>query len=647
LIIRVWCFWLLLFSLSASCVAQGLPPVIFYTDLDSAPATGGEGRRDGAFLCIYGEHFGTTRGKSSVSIGGVEAAAYKLWSDPGDPYTPGHYAKACVQISHLAPAGNAPVRLTTSAGPSNSLPFQVRAGRVYFAGGHASEKDGDGTSDRPWPDVYKCLEKMSPGDVCYLADGTTLQSNGKYGAAIALESSGEAGKPKALVAYPGARVVVDNSRTPGGVRALTNLDPSADVSYWTVAGMVFDSAHMGIQLSRGKGLRLVDNEILCTGDHCYGYDAGLVIGGPGVNVSDVTVLGNRVDNVGCREDKNYQASAHPCAWVPTGKVTISTSGATWKLSQWTSSFGSGYVIEASGQMRRVVSCDPGCRSGKLDAPFSADLPEGTAWKFRFPSPPKFFHNVYFANANSVEFAWNEIDGKAGQACRGLLFHSTGGIDAHDLLVHDNAIHDTVCDCLAFGTVDPGKGPVSAYNNTLYNCGIASAMVKQSSFAGVYVSNDEDCMLNPDRSGQVQFYNNTIFNAGSGGDPGNNNACFALRTSLSRRHGTAGLSLLNNACVQAGVNNQTYVSATGTDASGRPGSSFISGSFNNCYGAEGGCPSELSSSLNADPAFLDARGGNFRLAPKSPLRGVGPTAKASTDQDGRQRGEKSSLGAFQQ
>jgi hypothetical protein len=626
-------------------LAQSNPPVIFYTDLNSAPPTGGEGDKDGAFLCVYGEHFGGVRGSSSIGIGGVQQTTYKLWADTGAPYKPGHYAKACVQISHQTPLGTTTIHLTTKMGTSNGLPFHVRQGKVYFVAPDGSDRTGDGSSEHPWMSIRHCQDHMAAGDTCYVGNGVKVTSNDRYGAAIALTSSGQPGNPKALVAYPGATVLIDNNGSPGAARALTNLAPSDEINDWTIAGMVFDSVRLSVQLSRGRGLRLVDNDISCSGERCYGYDGGLVVGGPGVNLSDITVLGNRIHDVGCHEDRNYQTSAHPCAWLPTGKNTISSAGLTWTTSQWTSSFGPGSVIVANEQLRRIESCDPQCRSGRLDAPFVPDLPEGTTWKFRFPSPPKFFHNVYFASANSVEFAWNEIDGSQGRACRGLLFHSTGGMDEHDLNVHDNDIRDTVCDCIAFGTVDPHQGPVVAYNNTLHNCGSGSAVVQQSSFAGLYVSNDEDSIPNPERQGQVQFFNNTIYNAGLVGPSGSNNSCFALKTSSTRRHGTSGLWLLNNACIQPGDKGQSYFSSYGTDAAGRSAPSYVSGSNNNCYGVGAGCPEELSSSLTVAPDFLDAAAGNFRLAAKSLMKGAGAPSKALMDQDGRSRGDKPNVGAF--
>jgi hypothetical protein len=637
--------WVTVLICGAKCAAEMAGPTIFYTDIESGPRTGGEGGQDGAFVCLYGERFGNTRGSSLISLGGAQASDYKLWTDPGQPYRPGHYAKACAQISHMTPEGKVSVELTTSTGKSNSLTFTVRPGKVYFVAPKGGDVLGDGSGDHPWQTVKHCKSHMAPGDICYVREGTKLAANENYGAAIVLDSSGEPGKPKALLAYPGATVVVDNKATVGAIRALTNYDRTSNVSEWTIAGFIFDSVHSGVQIARGKDIRLVDNDIRCSGPYCYGFDGGLLIGGPGVSLSGISVLGNRIHNVGCHDDMDYHASKNPCQWIPAVRTAISTSGSTWKITLWPGNIGPGFVIEAGGELRRIQSCDPGCRSGRLDAPFSKDLPEGTSWKYRFPSPPKFFHSVYFGDTNSIEFAWNEIDGKEGQACRGLLFHSTAGHDMYDVHVHDNDIHDTVCDCVAFGTVDPNQGVVEAYNNTLYRCGTGSTTVQQSSFSGVYLSNDADCLPNPSRGGKVEVYNNTVYNAGSGGETGNNNSCFALKAFTIPQHGSASLELTNNACVQVGDNRQTYYNATGEDAvTHRPLSSFLSGSHNDCSGAGGKCPAELTDSLEVPGGFVSPNTGNFRLQLDSKLTGQGKASRARTDQDGMKR-DHPNVGAF--
>src|SRR6267154_3784239 len=55
-------------------------PRIFFSDLESAPNSGGENNR-GAFVTIYGRGFGVNRGASTVTIGGGAADSYPLWSD--------------------------------------------------------------------------------------------------------------------------------------------------------------------------------------------------------------------------------------------------------------------------------------------------------------------------------------------------------------------------------------------------------------------------------------------------------------------------------------------------------------------------------------------------------------------------------------
>ena len=643
---RLILFLLCLLSVRVSA-AQSAAPVLFYSDIDSGPRSGGEGDGDGAFVCLYGEHFGPSRGSSRITVGGTPEVNYKLWLDPGDAYRPGHYAKACGQISRSTPDGKSMVELTTAQGKSNPLPFTVRPGRIFFVAPRGSDFTGNGSDPHPWQTIKHCKSRMAPGDICYIRDGVTVTTNENYGTAVVLDTSGEPGKPKALVAYPGANVIVDNASALGAVRALTNYDRSGDISYWTVAGLSFNSAHVSFQILRGNGIRVVDNDVMCTGHYCYGYDAGLLVGGPGATTSGVTVLGNRVHDVGCRDDADYRSSAHPCNWFPvTTRITISSSGVIWKITQWPGSFGPGYVIEANGELRRIESCDPGCRSGKLDEPFTKDLPEGTTWKFRIPSPPKFFHSVYLGNTNSVEFAWNDVDGKRGQACRGVLFHSTASHDMYDIQVHDNAIHDTVCDCLAFGTVDPNQGPIEVYNNSLYRCGLGSATVQLSSFSGVYISNDADCLPNAKRGGRVQVFNNTVYNAGSGGESGNNNSCFAVKVVTTPAHGSAGLDLKNNACIQVGTNRQTYVTMSGADTiSWRPLPSYVTGIRNDCYGSGASCPPELSDSMSVPAGFVDVARDNFRLTPDSKLKGKGAPSKATIDQDGNPRGPHPNIGAF--
>jgi len=633
-------------GLSASTMhAEGARPVLFYTDLNSGPATGGENGVDGAFVCVYGENFGDKRGALRLLVGGVEVAAYKLWHDPGAPYQPGHYAKICGQISHLARLGTGSVQLKDPQALSNTLPFTVRTGRVYFVSPAGDDKTGNGSDHSPWLTIKQCKAKIAAGDICYIRQGVSVSSNEGYGAAMVLDSSGSPGMPKAIVAYPGARVILDNNAN--GSRGIFSFARMGHPSYWTVAGLVVNSNQMAIQLTAGAGVRIVDNDLTCTGHGCNAAEGGVTATGGTADLRDISFLGNRIHDVGCHDERDYKESAHPCGWIknsPKGS-RISTSGTTYMLTEWPGSFNPGTDIIANGQVRKILTLVRiGSQwTGRLDEPFVPDLPKETVYEYRFSSPIKLYHNVYFGYVHGLEFGWNEIDGK-GQACRGLQFHSTAAYDSYDLHIHDNLIHDTACDCLNFSTVDPSKGEVEVYNNVLYNCGTDSSQGMSSSFAGIYISNSpayrdptwwsprhhytandlidddiniEKCIspgtsghgrpgwnkqlkamtidndvvwisMGPAhrRSGQVQFFNNTIYNAGLGGQRNWNTACWALSATQSTTSPTIGLNATNNVCLQPNVNGQSYAFFNGFDSNHRQASTYVSGTNNLFYGLPG-------------------------------------------------------------
>src|SRR5688500_9309588 len=104
-------------TVSAIAWSQTLPPVIFFSDLEGGPNSGGENGA-GAHVTLYGKNFGSTRGASWVSIGGGTASAYPIWSD----------TKITIQLGFQARTGS--VVLTTAAGVSNGVPFTVRTGNI-------------------------------------------------------------------------------------------------------------------------------------------------------------------------------------------------------------------------------------------------------------------------------------------------------------------------------------------------------------------------------------------------------------------------------------------------------------------------------------------------------------------------------------
>jgi hypothetical protein len=62
--------------------AYAAAPVCMYQDVQSGPASGGEGG-NGVYLNIYGVNFGATQGSSTVAINGTPVAQYLYWgADP-------------------------------------------------------------------------------------------------------------------------------------------------------------------------------------------------------------------------------------------------------------------------------------------------------------------------------------------------------------------------------------------------------------------------------------------------------------------------------------------------------------------------------------------------------------------------------------
>lgn len=267
----------LLLSLQA-LPAQAQPPALFYTDLDSGPSSGGE-HGLGAYITLYGKHFGSTQGSSSVYVGEGRAAGYSLWSD----------TKIVIQPGAGVTSGDIVVR--TPAGRSNGVPFSVRPGSIFFV----STKGSDGSSgsfSSPWKTLLKARDTMQPGDITYAMDGVkqTEDDGQGWNAAILLRNGGKPGLPLAIVAYPGATVQVGAVGGPGnGIRSTGKGN-----GYWVFAGLTL-RGEAAVNAWDGNGWRVIANDISCpNGDGaagCFGASQS----------SHVKFLGNNVHDAGVQK----------------------------------------------------------------------------------------------------------------------------------------------------------------------------------------------------------------------------------------------------------------------------------------------------------------------------------------------------------
>jgi len=137
-----------------------------------------------------------------------------------------------------------------------------------------------------------------------------------------------------------------------------------------------------------------------------------------------------------------------------------------------------------------------------------------------------FQGVYFStDSNNVEMGWNLVENVHG--CRGVQVHSSPlgsggpsdptGHDQYSISIHDNTVHDTQCDGIIVDTVDPSQGPVSLYNNVIYNAGKGPGNPEES--GGWNCINIPGGTENgPNGSGTVEIFNNTLFACGTFANP---------------------------------------------------------------------------------------------------------------------------------
>ena len=254
-------------SASASAGTGGGAPApiggvsLFYTDLTSGPSAGGQDGK-GAFVTVHGNGFGDARNGATVTIGGGAAGGYPIWTSTRVTFQLGAAAKTGDVVVHLPGKGD-----------SNGLPFTVRAGNIFFV--TASGDDAkDGSFAHPWATIPQAKNGIQPGDVAYLGTsaGDTLaqtkqDDSSPYKCALGMSTndgsnSGTAALPKALVAYPGAKVTIGVES--GLQRGILTPAITGSFDYWVIAGLILRGEVEAVDLQGSNtGWRMIGNDISC------------------------------------------------------------------------------------------------------------------------------------------------------------------------------------------------------------------------------------------------------------------------------------------------------------------------------------------------------------------------------------------------
>ncbi len=397
-------------------------PVLFFSDLESGPDGGGENGH-GAYVTVRGRNFGTTRGGSTVSVGGGAVAAYPVWSD----------TRVTFQLGAAASTGS--IVLTTGNGTSNTLPFTVRSGSIYFVATSGSDGD-DGSFAHPWATVVHAKETMAPGDITYLRDGVAQTAEEAYGACLSIERSGEPGHPLALVAYPGARATIGSTAVEYGMRVPNN--DGAVASDWVIAGLVLRGQNGALEIggTASSRWRIVGNDISCpVGDGqigCFTASWGRYI----------SVLGNEVHGIS-KQLSTLPSKQYHAVYFTTDTVHVEVG---WNH------------IHDNNTCRAVQFhssplCIPSCGSGDTtgfnqfdlvvhDNLIHGDVCDGIVFATVDPSrgPVRAYNNVIY----DVGRGPSPPDGDANYTC----IYVAGGTN----------------------TGPDGTGTVEVFNNTMYDCG---------------------------------------------------------------------------------------------------------------------------------------------------------------------------------
>ena len=274
-------------------------PLLFFTDLESGPNTGGQDNL-GAFITIYGEGFGATQGNSTVTIGGTEVANYVIWGQ--DNGIARDLDMIVVQPGPNAVSGN--IAITVNGQASNALPFTVRSGNIYFVipGAPNADDTNPGTYAEPFETLYRPRQVMQSGDIVYIKGGVFNTADPAYpgwDAVLLLHTdtdpNGTVDRPVAYIGYPGDRPDISAINDPQTLRRGIYMDEG--LMYYIIANLGFTQGltpYEGMLAMSGNGHRAVGN---------YFYD-GLASHALGIagNSAHYQILGNLMRNNGPQDN---------------------------------------------------------------------------------------------------------------------------------------------------------------------------------------------------------------------------------------------------------------------------------------------------------------------------------------------------------
>jgi len=411
--------------------AQAEQPVLFFSDLVTAPKNGWEGSgTKGAAVTIWGKGFGSTQGSSYVTVNGARITEYAEWGVTGTANgIPRGLERITFWLNNNCADGTGTITVTVNGVTSNALSFTIRSGNIYFVAPNGNDSNNGWSTSTPWQHLQK-FTSLSPGDILYAKGGeyTSLNYNGNNAHVMLYNFNGTPGNEVALIAYPQEIPWIDSSKSGGDW-----LVRQSDWSGTTSSYLVF-SKFKGINGSPsmfqmiGTYIRIIGNWV----------QDRTVYGAAGIfnidNCEYLYLYGNYVKNSG---SDNWDH-------VVYGKTKSAIPGGSTSYVYFAYNEVDGYIDSAGPH---------GCGGGMIDIARESDAGAKTSHHI-------YIHSNLFKNSGG-----------------GVFFTEGGGNDStavHHIYVYNNLIiNGTACSSDYPYAQFYFHGFVSdfyVYNNTIYKSG---------------------------------------------------------------------------------------------------------------------------------------------------------------------------------
>ncbi|MEI8361011.1 MAG: IPT/TIG domain-containing protein [bacterium] len=262
-------------------LTQAAPiPVLNFSDIDSGPKVGNtDGVGSGAIVTIWGNYLGSATGTSKVYVGNVEATAIYYWKNadgqlPGGPaelYSYHKMQEIAFAIPASAPDGLTTIKVVVNGIETNTLPFTVRSGNIYFIKAGGNDTTGNGSWGNAWATLQSTFiggnNKLTAGDIVYsVGVGTNVGLEiGKN-----LGINGTLAQPISIAQYPGTKINISGNTNIANTIYYYNTN-----EFWNWSKISVTTTVSAFALSRKN--RIVGVEI--TGPTVYGGYSGALGGG--------------------------------------------------------------------------------------------------------------------------------------------------------------------------------------------------------------------------------------------------------------------------------------------------------------------------------------------------------------------------------